>query len=712
MYKRIITYLFLFWSLLWAGVVYGQETFIVEPVNFNTGQKEYAPVYFQNGIVFCGVGSKSTAFTFVDAETGKLLTDLFFISSSTSHANEKRVFSTSLQTSFHDGPITFSEDGNVAYFTRSLSINKKLKNSIKSQNRLGVFKSTFDGEEWSNITPCNFNSNEYNVGQPCLSKDGKTLYVVSDKEGGYGGKDIYYSELIDGEFGPLINMGPKVNSVANEMFPSLYASNQLYFSSDRAGGFGGLDFYITAIEENQRNSTLVLDSLLNTAFDDFSIVFKNSGEEGYFASNRNGSDDIFKLTIQFPEFKNCEEVKTEQLCYEFYEEATLNVDSVAMLYQWDFGDGNKKEGLEVYHCYSQLGLYLVELNILDPVIDKVFVNKDTYELEIEEIFQPLINCPDTVFLNDEIKVEVEQGKWLNYKIDNYYVRFEDSVTVKNNFMSFKFDSVGTNEIQVLISGLDTVSNTVVSNCFYKTIYIKDDTDEAAVEHSYKLLKFDENRVSEIEENDESYFALELLKSTTSIKGDSSKLKNYVNEAREMFHQESNDFSYLLGKTDVPFDLIEKYRKAHNSGFENAEVKQFKNDSNEIIMYDFGVVETDSLGNTSIVLKNIYFNYGSHQLTSKSKKELNKLVTYLKLNVRKVEVGAHTDNKGNYQYNIALSQKRAKNVADYLIEKGIDKSMLESKGYGESLPKAPNQNKDGTDSPEGREQNRRVTIRFL
>tara|TARA_R110001592_G_scaffold17138_1_gene72667 strand:- start:5378 stop:7516 length:2139 start_codon:yes stop_codon:yes gene_type:complete len=712
MNKRIIIYLLFIFSLLGADVIYGQEKFIAEPVNFNTNQKEYAPVYFQNGIVFCGVGSKNEAFTFVDSETGQLLTDLFFIPSNTSDVNEKRLFSSTLQTSFHDGPITFSEDGNVAYFTRSLSVNKKLKNSTKVQNRLGVFKAIFNGVEWSNITPCTFNSTEYNVGQPCLSKDGKTLYVVSDKEDGYGGKDIYYSELIDGEFGSLINMGNKVNSAANEMFPSLYSNNHLYFSSDREGGFGGLDFYVSVKNENHWNSNLVLDSLLNTTFDDFSIVFNNSGEEGYFASNRNGSDDIFKFTIQFPEFKNCEEVKTEQLCYEFYEEATLNMDSVAMLYEWDFGDGSKEENLEVYHCYAAPGLYIVELNILDPEIDKVFVNKDTYELEIEEVFQPFISCPDTILIDTEMRVEVEQGKWLNYKIDNYYVRFKDSVTVKNNLMGFKFDSLGKSEIQILISGIDTLLNEVVTDCFYKTIYVKKEIDSLTVRHNYKLLELDGFSVNEMEEKDDSYYALELLNSTKSIKGDSTKLKNYVNVVREMFNPASNNFSYLLGKTSVPFDLIAQYRNAHKNGFKTAEVKQFKNDSNEIIMDDLGVVEMDSIGNTNLVLRNIYFNYESYELTNESKKELNKLVSYLNLNPLKIEVGAHTDNKGAVQYNLNLSQKRAKSVVDYLNKKGIDKSLLEAKGYGESLPKAPNQHKDGSDNPEGRAMNRRVTIRFL
>ena len=76
---------------------------------------------------------------------------------------------------------------------------------------------------------------------------------------------------------------------------------------------------------------------------------------------------------------------------------------------------------------------------------------------------------------------------------------------------------------------------------------------------------------------------------------------------------------------------------------------------------------------------------------------------------KIEIAAHTDNKGNADYNLKLSQERAKSVADFLISKGVNSQALIAKGYGMTEPIAYNNNPDGSDNPEGRQKNRRTEI---
>jgi outer membrane protein OmpA-like peptidoglycan-associated protein len=78
----------------------------------------------------------------------------------------------------------------------------------------------------------------------------------------------------------------------------------------------------------------------------------------------------------------------------------------------------------------------------------------------------------------------------------------------------------------------------------------------------------------------------------------------------------------------------------------------------------------------------------------------------------IEIGGHTDSKGTNAYNQKLSEARAQSVVDYLVSKGIDKSRLFAKGYGETMPVAPNTKEDGTDNPEGREMNRRTEFKIL
>ncbi|RMG83714.1 MAG: OmpA family protein, partial [Bacteroidetes bacterium] len=78
----------------------------------------------------------------------------------------------------------------------------------------------------------------------------------------------------------------------------------------------------------------------------------------------------------------------------------------------------------------------------------------------------------------------------------------------------------------------------------------------------------------------------------------------------------------------------------------------------------------------------------------------------------VEISSHTDSKGDDEYNMKLSQRRAESVVNYLIKKGIEKERLHAKGYGETKPIAPNVNPDGSDNPEGRAKNRRTEFKII
>ncbi|HRX31428.1 MAG TPA: OmpA family protein [Tenuifilaceae bacterium] len=112
-------------------------------------------------------------------------------------------------------------------------------------------------------------------------------------------------------------------------------------------------------------------------------------------------------------------------------------------------------------------------------------------------------------------------------------------------------------------------------------------------------------------------------------------------------------------------------------------------------------------NEIIVMRNIFFETDSYQLKPESTVELDKLVELLKQNpTLKIQISGHTDNQGTEEYNIALSENRAKSVVEYLISKGISPERLTSKGYGESMPISTN------NTDEGRAQNRRTEMKIL
>ena len=114
-----------------------------------------------------------------------------------------------------------------------------------------------------------------------------------------------------------------------------------------------------------------------------------------------------------------------------------------------------------------------------------------------------------------------------------------------------------------------------------------------------------------------------------------------------------------------------------------------------------------------VLNNVYYEFNKAYLLEASFASLDKLVAMLKDNPRvTIEIGGHTDSKGADDYNQRLSEARAQSVVDYLVGKGIDKTRLMARGYGETMPVAPNTHADGSDNPEGREKNRRTEFKIL
>ena len=201
----------------------------------------------------------------------------------------------SLNSKYHDGPLTMSADGNTVYFTSDSFREKEFTKDKKNHLKLGrnnLFMATKDGSGWKNITSLPFNSKDYSTSNPSLSRDGKTLYFSSDMPGSVGGVDIWKVAVnADGSFGTPENLGKKVNTEGNESFPFIADDNTtLYFASSGKQGFGGLDIYKIDLKGGEATN---LGKPVNTEKDDFAFSFSPAKNLGFFSSNRNGNDDIF-----------------------------------------------------------------------------------------------------------------------------------------------------------------------------------------------------------------------------------------------------------------------------------------------------------------------------------------------------------------------------------------------------------------------------------
>ena len=207
-----------------------------------------------------------------------------------------------INTKYHEGTVSFSPDGNTMYFSRESYYEKVFERDSLTKYKISVlhlFKSVKQEDQWSEAEPLSLNGNSYSVKNPSVSADGSTLYFASDKTGGFGQYDIYSAPIdTDGSVGEATNMGQKLNTEGQEMFPFISSSNTLYFSSNGHLGLGGMDVFFAKLVDGKVGPVRNIGIPVNGNADDFAFSMNEETEEGFVSSNREGgkgSDDIYAI---------------------------------------------------------------------------------------------------------------------------------------------------------------------------------------------------------------------------------------------------------------------------------------------------------------------------------------------------------------------------------------------------------------------------------
>ena len=223
------------------------------------------------------------------------------------------------------------------------------------KNHNGIFIADRSGSDLVSIRPFKYNNPQYQVAQPSVSSDGKFLFFASDMPGGQGGSDLYYCSLVNGEWGTPVNMGPKVNSRGVENYPYMHPSGKLYFTSNRPGGVGKLDVYFTSLTDGNWDDPIRLPEPINSTSDDFAFVAQDNMQTGYFSSNRRSNDDIYEFKSLIIRKSSCDTLVKDSYCFRFVEENAVKFDTLPFRYEWRFGDGSMESGIIVEHCYRDPG---------------------------------------------------------------------------------------------------------------------------------------------------------------------------------------------------------------------------------------------------------------------------------------------------------------------------------------------------------------------
>ena len=485
----------------------------------------------------------------------------------------------------------------------SLSSDGKTLLIYKDENNGDIFISRKgDGDKWS--TPKSIDktiNSEYKETSAFITSNGKYMYFASDRPGGFGGFDIYVSEYLGNDKWAIpFNLGPKINTEWDDDVPMLTPDNmRMYFSSKGHRGMGGYDIYKSKFD-TARGEWLDPSNVgypINTADNDIYYFTGQDTMTAYYSSLKDfGVGDIDIFEIKFVPIDN------------------LTADSLRKL---------QNELMDRLQALSTPDTAIINQNLAE------LLSQDVYVLDSADVYAMLDKKQEKPMTMDEL---------LQFKREFGYLPGSGGKAVK---------TVKPTEIAVRIAVIDKKTGKPMS----------------------AIVRFSKRGSNEELLPDEIAPGIYELRMPVEMAGD------YVVTA------EKDGFMFGTVNVKVP----------KKGGTINTKL----------------FMDEKSL-NTPLALRNIYFDFNKATIKAVSQRELKVVLRFLKSNPKTiVEIAGHTDAIGGDEYNQKLSERRANAVANWLMARGIDNNRLIPKGYGKSRPLASNDDED-----EGRELNRRTEFELL
>jgi len=210
--------------------------------------------------------------------------------------SEPVVLNEAVNSPASEGASCLNKKRNVMYFTRC---------GIEAKGIMGcsLFWSKKQGQKWGEPEVIPITEDTFRVGHPAISPDDKVLVFASNMPGGQGGKDLWYItyDKKGKTWSQAVNLGSEINTPGDEMYPYIRNDGELYFSSNGHKGMGGLDLFKAASTGvNQWSGIENLQVPMNSASDDFGIVFEGDKDRGFFTTGREGGkggDDIWEFYL-------------------------------------------------------------------------------------------------------------------------------------------------------------------------------------------------------------------------------------------------------------------------------------------------------------------------------------------------------------------------------------------------------------------------------
>ena len=464
---------------------------------------------------------------------------------------------------------TFAVDtlNNIMYYTKCIN---------NENNDCFIYYSVFKKDKWVNKGLLPIGDRHTDAAHPALSANGKRLYFTSNRAGGYGGSDIWYIEKKQNgkwDYTP-INAGAVVNTAGNEAFPYVVA-NTLIFASDGGVGFGGYDLYSAIIDGKSISGVQNLYRPINSSFDDINIIVSEKNDEAFLISNRKTEtkDDIYRFKGIF---------SATMISGHVYDKKTGEPLSGAQVILNGMGKSQTVQTNEegYYYAFVEAG--------------------DFYKLIASSMG----------YLSDIAMAKTQKTSIGSFPVEQDFYLSQAAMSISGRVYDMETNEPIINEDVMLLQDGTVVQQT-----------------KTDITGRYTFTDLENGKEYQVKVNKPNFLSIS-----------------------------SKPFRY--SETD-----------SNNSQFDLASIPSNTNSwGREIFLYD------------------IYYNFDSAKLLPESKAALDRIILLLQSNpTLKLEFGSHTDSRGTHEYNDKLSEERAKSVVDYLVNAGINRTRLSWKGYGKRHP---------------------------
>ena len=437
-------------EILLDNILSKKRRFTVKNLSVNSEYSDFSPMFYgKDKVVFASTKDSLYFNTRRYKWNNQPYSDLYVskINEESQDLKSTVKLSKKISTKYHEASVAFSLDSSM-YFTAN-NYSKKLKRGKNGINNIKIYKSKKIDGEWSKGISLPFNSDEYSIGHPAFSPDGKQLYFVSDMPPSIGKADIFVVDVLGGNtFSEPRNLGPDINTEGREMFPFISAK-KLYFSSDGHVGLGGLDVYEVSYDDEGFKGVKNVGQAVNSNKDDFSYIVDEEDQKGYFTSNRaggKGSDDIYS-------FKRL-----------IMEEIEGNLNAINGVVT-ELATSELMPNAEVI-LLDENNIKLKEVTAND---DGSFVFKD-----LENNTKYVVRATVEGYLDEEMIVNTKENKVIDLSVKMKKLKeLKEFVVVENGIMKFKTDMIyfnfdkfnirtdATNELDKIVEVMTTYPNMVI-----------------------------------------------------------------------------------------------------------------------------------------------------------------------------------------------------------------------------------------------------------